>query len=577
MRKNSIKVILLIISFAISPNLFAADNSQYIIAVDDDNNIMEIMQTLYIDSGMALPSSSGPWSVAELQLMLDQVKVEKLNTKSFEQYKFLKNLLSSYVRDVDSDVSLSFSPEISYESYSHINTDYFTTRDSWNRGWDEMSPFFTLNLDFMANEIAYSFVDLSVGVAEEQYSEDLENGIDFGTSNFATNIPFVSPNTAMTLSTDITDRAFIAFGGDNWSAQFGRDQLSWGNGVSGNLMLSDNLEYQNMGRLTFFGKSFKYTYLTSFFPHQMNYYESTTASQTDPLEGFSMFSAHRFEGRLFNDRLGWALSEGNMFASLDGTVDMAAFNPLLSYHSLYYKANCNSIVSVDLDLTLGSHVNLYSQLVVDDLVFPIGENKSSTWSPDAYGLLVGVKFVNSDDYYKRLTTIEAAYTTPYLYLRNDGSSDDAQTGYGINYIVALRKFTQDGISYEKRFLGYEYGGDAIVFNVRDKMYNTNRWSLETNLFMMLHGTFDMDTPWSTVDSSTDVSTPTSSNNTGDGKNAPSFTSILGFNYTNKMLKNISAFAQLDFVSIINPDNIYDGSFSNSEFDIQLSTGFTISY
>lgn len=581
MNKISIKLVLLIISFAMANNLYGADNSQYILAVDDDNNIMNIMQTLYIDSGIALPSSSGPWSVAELNLMLNQVKINKLNNKSLEQYDFLKDLLFSYTRDVDNDIDFTFSPEITYEAYSHINTDYFTTRDSWNRGWDEQSPFFTLNLDFMANDIAYSFVDLSVGVAEEQWSQDLAKGIDFGTQSFATNVPFISPNTAMNLSTDITDRAFIAFGGDNWSIQVGRDQLSWGNGVSGNMMLSDNLEYQNMGRLTFFGKYFKYTYLASFFPHQMNYVPTPIhTSQTQPLVGFSMFTAHRFEGRLFDNRFGWALSEGNMFASEDGTVDMAAFNPLLSYHSLYYKANCNSIVSVDLDLTIGNKVNLYSQLVVDDLVFPIGETKIDKWSPDAYGFIVGIKFVNDEDYYKRLTSIEFAYTSPYLYLRNSGDVDSVQSGYGINYIVALRKFTQDGISFEKRFLGYEYGGDAIVVNIRDKMYETNSWSLETNLFFMCHGTFDMDTLWSPVGPSTDrdeVSTPTSTNYSVDDKNAPSFTSVLGFNYTNKMIDHISAFGQIDFVSIINPDNFYDGTFSNSEFDIQLSVGITLKY
>ncbi|MBK5199917.1 MAG: hypothetical protein JJE21_00095 [Spirochaetaceae bacterium] len=577
MNKISIKVVLFIMSFAMATNLYATDNRQYILAVDDDNNIMNIMQTLYIDSGMALPSSSGPWSVAELNLMLDQVKINKLNKKSREQYDFLKDQLSSYTRTVDNDINLSFSPEITYEAYSHINTDYFTTRDSWNRGWDEQSPFFTLNFDFMANDIAYSFVNLSIGSAEEKYSKDL---MDFGSQSFATNVPFVDPNSAMTLNTDISDRAFIAFGGDNWSAQVGRDQLSWGNGVSGNMMLSDNLEYQNMGRLTFFGKSFKYTYLVSFFPHQMNYVPTPIhTSQTDPLVGFSMFTAHRFEGRLFNNRLGWALSEGNMFASANGTVDMAAFNPLLSYHSLYYKANCNSIVSVDLDLTIGNMVNLYSQLVVDDLVFPIGETKISTWSPDAYGFIFGVKFVNNEDYYKRLTSIEFAYTSPYLYLRSSGDTTTVQDGYGINYIVALRKFTQDGISFEKRFLGYEYGGDAIVFNIRDKMYETNRWSLETNLFLMCHGTFEMNTLWSPVGPAPrdEVTTPTSTNYSDVTKNAPSFTSILGFNYTNKMVDHISAFGQIDFVSIINPDNVYDGTFANSEFDIQLSVGITLKY
>lgn len=585
MNKLSLKIIFIILTFAILTNLYAADNNQYILAVDDDNNIMDIMQNLYIDSQMALPSSSGPWSVAELNLMFSQIKKDKLNNKSLEQYVFLENYLNSYSKDATDDLIISFSPEVSYESYYHRNTNHFTTRNSWNRGWDEQKPFVTTSLDLMVNDFAYAFVNLNIGVAENQYSRYISKGIDFGKKKFATNIPFVAPNYAMNLNTDISDRSFVAIGGHNWSAQIGRDQLSWGNGVSSNFLVSDNIEYQNFIRLTFFGKTVKYTFLSSFFPHQLNYVKTdgydVVNSQAQPLIGFSMFSAHRFEGRILDDRLGWSFSEGNMFASDKGFVDFAAFNPLLSYHSLYYKANCNSIVSASLDLTISNYFNIYSEAVIDDLVFPIGESKNNKWSPDAYGLMFGVKYVNSDDYYKRLSSIELAYTSPYLYLRNAGNVDTIQDGYGINYIVALRKFTQDGISFNKKFLGYKYGGDAIVINIHDKLYDKNEWSFETNLFLMIHGAFDINTLWSPVGTTSDVrkdvSTPTSTDYISTKKNIPSLTSILGFNYTNKMINHISLFGQIDFILINNPGNIYTKNTTNYVKDIQISVGVTLKY
>jgi len=46
--------------------------------------------------------------------------------------------------------------------------------------------------------------------------------------------------------------------------QVGRDKLSWGAGKSGNLMVSNNLPYQQFGRFTTGFDQFKYTLLSSF-------------------------------------------------------------------------------------------------------------------------------------------------------------------------------------------------------------------------------------------------------------------------------------------------------------------------
>lgn len=598
MNKKHYKILLIMVVFVTS-YLSALTNNQYIVPVDESYNIIGIMQSLYIESGMALPSSTMPYSVAELELMANQIKVNKLDKTGMKQYQYLQDTLNSFTQEIDDDIYYSITPTLAVEGYTHYNTEYFKERNDWQYDFKDQQKFFTLDVDFMVEDLAYSFVNFQLGASEHKYRED-KKSVYFGSSNFATNIPFLDVIDSMSISTELSDRAFVAVGGNNWSAEFGRDQLSWGNGISGNLFLSDNLDYQNMGRFTFFGKSFKYTYVSSFFPFQGNYVETyemvkiegsdefeevlkykINKSQDDILVGFSMFTAHKIEGRLFNDRLGLAISEGNMFVSANGTFDVAALNPMLSYHSLFYKANCNSIVAVDLDLTLGNNVNFYSQLVVDDLVVPIGESKIGKWSPDAYGLLIGLRHVSDELEYQKMTSLEVAYTTPYLYLRNDGTSNKEQEGYGINYIVALRKFNQDGIYYDKKFLGYEFGGDAIVVNFSNKIYDRNKWSFNTNLFMMCHGTFDIDTKWSTVgpDSNRDeVTTPTTTNYVdGSVKNSPEYTGILGLNFSTRPINNLSLFAQIDFVTIIYPDNVRIVGGDNFEADIQLTFGTSISY
>ena len=51
----------------------------------------QIIDLLSISSGIAMPSSSGPWSQAELSLMLEQINVNKLSNSEKSIYQALIN------------------------------------------------------------------------------------------------------------------------------------------------------------------------------------------------------------------------------------------------------------------------------------------------------------------------------------------------------------------------------------------------------------------------------------------------------------------------------------------------------
>ncbi|RFU95527.1 hypothetical protein DYP60_03380 [Sphaerochaeta halotolerans] len=110
----------------------------------------------------------------------------------------------------------------------------------------------------------YGYSELSVG---NTYT--LENG--FGTTPFGTNVPMIPPSLIPDLDFNMPYRAFVATGGEHWSFQIGRDRLSWGAGQTGNLMVSDSFKYHTMARVTTFSDWFKYTFVTSFFPHPSQY------------------------------------------------------------------------------------------------------------------------------------------------------------------------------------------------------------------------------------------------------------------------------------------------------------------
>ncbi|MFA7560372.1 MAG: hypothetical protein WCY61_06605, partial [Sphaerochaeta sp.] len=104
-------------------------------------------------------------------------------------------------------------------------------------------------------------------------------------------------------------RAFGSLGGEHFSFQIGREQLSWGAGKTGNFMVGDHLKYHNTARFTAYSDSFKYTLLTSFFPYPADYYTKRVQTQEDPVQGLNMFLAHRIEWNLFQKKVGMALSE----------------------------------------------------------------------------------------------------------------------------------------------------------------------------------------------------------------------------------------------------------------------------
>ncbi|MCH3918752.1 MAG: hypothetical protein LKE40_15080 [Spirochaetia bacterium] len=128
-----------------------------------------------------------------------------------------------------------------------------------------------------------------------------------------------------------------------------------------------------------------------------------------------------------------------------------------------------------------------------------------------------------------------------------------------------------GISYDKEFLGYKYGGDAIVFNVNKKFVRYGKWKFEINSFNMIHGTFNINTLWRTVTS--DVFTPTTSNPDADKTDldAIEYTSVLGFYGDFSLLNTVKPYSQVDFVAIKNKGNVS----SSFDFDVQLTVGARI--
>ena len=332
MRRISILLLVLFVSFGV---VFAANN-QKIYSVDTE--IYKTISQIYVLTGHALPSSTGPWSADELLSMYESIDGHDI--PSFMQHKYESALaeLTAGRKNEFKNGAMEFSGTVNTEFYIHtydvqaadaysrtdVNglTDHAFEGRSWwfAKDLNHITPFFELEWETWLTEHFYTAFDFGLQNAfrGSEYRE-------LGSTAVNTNIIMLQNLKFDLKGLDIASfphRSFAAFGGNGWSFEAGRDRLNWGAGTTGNVVLSDNLPYHDMVRFTAYGERFKYTYLISFFPSKQNYYNTDGAvgftgtghnNSTRTLDGLFFYSAHRFEFRLFRDRVGFVLTEGLVY------------------------------------------------------------------------------------------------------------------------------------------------------------------------------------------------------------------------------------------------------------------------
>ncbi len=503
------KLITYLLCFASLCPLFASipySNEQKIYPVDSP--VYENLVLLYISTGRAQPSSSGPWSSDELLGMLSTIPYDVLDEGQRELYDYVANILYEYPRFTSTD-AFGFSPTlvVAPELYFHTNT-RFNTEPDWNYGFTERTAPLAFQFEGWTANHFYGFVELSLGLTRYHHTDSPIYSSTAGellyTPMFRSNIPMLGVAKLGELSMNMPYRAFLSAGGSHWNLQIGRDRLSWGVGESGNLILGDHLPMHQFLKLTTYHRGFKYTFVASFFPHPVNYRPDDGQSEQDfideklndpnyQMRGLSMFMGHRFEFRMFQDRLVFALSETIMYQTLDGYFDIQVLNPLMLFHNMYIRGNANSLLGFEVDFTPFPGVNVYGQFILDDLAIGSEPTTGPDSNPNAMGGMLGIKLTFP---YKRgvfFGSLEAVYADPYLYKR-DGD---------VEYIVAYRESNNtagqiegSGVKYHKYYLGYEYGGDVVVGNLRFGYTAPGRFTASLLAQVRFKGLVGIDTPWS---------------------------------------------------------------------------------
>lgn len=544
---------------------------------------------LYLRTGKALPSTTGPWSESEISSMLESIDRDNLEDEYKEIYDYIVSEISH------KENVFKFGLKASLEAYIHTDEVNFVGRENWGRDPNSTKPMFTGIMNAWLGDNFYGYTEVNVANAYIMGDEKAKE--NFGTTKFSTNLIMVPPASMRTLDFEFPHKAYLSAGSKNWNLIWGKLNLGWGNGHTGNFIVGDHLGEHNAIRFSTWIKNFKYSFLLETFPHPMNYYNSNGYNRysgaQEKLKGLRFFMAHRLEWRTLWDKLSITLTEGLMFMSEDGMVDLAILNPSMFWHNLYTRAHSNSILALEADWTIFKGFNVYGQMVVDEFILPgepvPGKTETGPAEPSALGFILGANYTMP--YKTGIFTFnaEVAYTNPFLYLR-DGSTDRNQVKgqYGVNYVVALRRIGQTGgfVDYDEHYLGYRYGGDSIVGNLNAQYKRTGKWGVEANLFFMAHGTFDQWTVWTRINPdnnhpeypSEEPKTPTTTHVT-DNQNDANAKSRDSVEYTLDLTlsgnwnfyKNLTANFGFDWIMVVNGGNLKANGVRN---DLQFTLGVT---
>lgn len=542
-----------------------------------DDKIYDAISYLYIMQGKAQPSSALPWSGAEFQEYLEVIEYDALSPEGKAIYDRLDSLLGIDANiGLDSAMPIKLGVDLQTNVLLHSNEKRFGKELFIRNPIVSEQPFLTAYAEFWGSTFAFAHVEVSLGFSTPVASMEDKGKVNLASderydSMFASNIPFLS---AGSLSMAFPQQGYVSLGRPGVNLIIGRAKAKWGVGKTGNLFIGGNLPYDDIIRFNIYSEVFNYTFLLDLFCHPQN----LAKAHTDEMQGIQFLMAHRLEFWLFKKKLSIAIEESVMYQSTDGSIQWQVINPFLIFHNYYMKANANSLAGLEIGYTIIPGLNLYGQFVLDDLAIA-GEEKQpeSGASPNAAGYLAGIKYYYPLGPGYIYSIVEGAYTDPFLYLRN---KEPDSVNYGnTDFIATIRQYSASATNqtnYRRRYVGYQYGGDAIVADLSIGYQIPFKYGFETEIFYMAHGITRMDSAYAEYDGTGQsvIHTPSTSNpfDAAAGGEVEHTLSV-GIKGNWSVTDYLSLTGSLDVVYIWNMYNQEDVN----ESDMQLAIGCKLHY
>lgn len=537
-------LIFFFVLFTIAAPLFSQNHQR---VVELSSTLYSLLDSIYFESGKAHPYKAKPWTEEEFLFQIKQIDRTKLSDAGKSAYDFILASLEPPERRYSEDkfsfrAGLELNPEVFYqipiagsEGYTTLER-YYYKRDGvgvpvdsehdWVHGYESRKAFLNIPLEFWFFDSLYMISSIS---AKEE---------DLATYNTGNYFNFLFDEASPYLDLYFPFRALISAGGENWNFQLGRDSLSWGNGISGNLMLSDYSDYYDFVQIKAYWKRFSITNL---------YIIMDRFTHNGTNIDYKAFLGRRIDLRP-HDRILISLTESVTFANLPPEL-IRDFNFLMIFHNWTIPERTNSLMTVELSVNPWKYFNIYGQIAMDEFATAYEDERDGGGGPPIFGYLAGLSgSIPLGPGYLSLAA-EWVLTSPWLYNRRAAPYYDnvrrywslAEDVYGNEYKYA----------YVTKPLGYLYGPDSIVWYVNLNYLKPGGFSVLLETTFLTQGEKTISSVWDPQ--------PGDAAPSGD---YPEKKFILHMGTEVPVLPWISLGANIYYVSVINQDH-QEGVFSKN--------------
>ena len=459
------RAFLLFCLLLLSINLSFANNLQKIYTTRD--SIYQRIESLCNRAGVIGPSSFSPMTANTLIHALERIDTVALSEFDKTEYqKLYKELIGEDYIFKSGIFSLSINPNVNlginiadYSDFDYGNTKSETPQT--NRKENTLVPY--------RYEDALLSVGLNMNFGDYIYLDsrfDLKNPNNImyeSTLGFL----FSSVTDSKGISAEWPYRAGASIGNDYISFIFGRFPHSIGNGATGNLIIGDNFDYQEIALLSLISNYFTYNISVTRFDQQ-NLYGNHGFLRNKFTGNQQIRVVHRFDINIVN-KVRIALNLATLY-NASSIFDLRFFYPFMISHNYNNYLNginkstydeANNLLSMEFEWSIANGFSTSLQIAVDQFQMPW-----ETWTdlPLAFGVLWNIK--NSTTFRTGVINswFEVAYTNPYLYLNGKYTKNEngeiTSIDYNLDYIVGYHSNYFDDYGYS----GYVYGPDSIIFS-----------------------------------------------------------------------------------------------------------------
>jgi len=384
--------------------------------------VLEDIRFLSLEAGRPILSFTLPLSPHEVRTFLDSINESGLSAPAQEAFSRIERRLSPQ------PPLLNFSSD-NFSVFADINaTVEARARSNRNISWypryPEVPPVASLPIRFFIGSFLQLYIEPTWKMLTHHYQS---------AGYFGVNSPFVYRQYDHLMP----NRAFLAAGGRLWNFQIGRDRLSWGTGHMGNLSISDNPDFYDFMRLSFFTRFFRYTSLVVQMPLDIrrgllcdSVFDDSAVPPNHLYRTVNRyFYLHRFDIMLFNS-LTIGISEGLLVG--DSPLELRFLNPMAVFHQMrpwvQYGRWGNRdrgkdgdmlgpFISAEVNWNIINSLSVYGQFTMTQYeTSGEVEHLYPYPSPDGMGFLFGVRYSHSFANWASMFFFEFIHTSPFLYM-----------------------------------------------------------------------------------------------------------------------------------------------------------------